>query len=141
MSLATDPSFAPVLESHQLWGVANYMGTSQVARDMELLRSLAGGERLDYLGYSYGTMLGATYATLFPEKAGRLVLDSAENAQWGPDPQLRPDGSRIESCGCPGRALLRPHHLRRYSRDLPFHQRARDARLPEVPDRQAPGSQ
>lgn len=116
MSLATDPSFAPVLESHQLWGfdprgigastpvvcesdsevaavqlaecaasseVANYMGTSQVARDMELLRSLAGGERLDYLGYSYGTMLGATYATLFPEKAGRMVLDSAENAQWG----------------------------------------------------------
>lgn len=51
---------------------------------MELLRSLAGGgERLDYLGYSYGTMLGATYATLFPEKAGRMVLDSAENAQWG----------------------------------------------------------
>ncbi|WP_237208769.1 alpha/beta hydrolase [Rothia nasimurium] len=116
MSLATDPSFAPVLESHQLWGfdprgigasspvtcesdsevaavqlaecaasseIANYMGTSQVARDMELLRSLAGGERLDYLGYSYGTMLGATYATLFPEKAGRMVLDSAENAQWG----------------------------------------------------------
>lgn len=32
--------------------IANYMGTSQVARDMELLRSLAGGERLDYLGYS-----------------------------------------------------------------------------------------
>lgn len=32
--------------------VTNYMGISQVARDMELLRSLAGGERLDYLGYS-----------------------------------------------------------------------------------------
>ena len=116
MSLATDPSFEPVLKSHRLWGfdprgigasspvtcdsdsevaavqlaecaasseVAQYMGTSQVARDMELLRFLAGGERLDYLGYSYGTMLGATYATLFPEQAGRMVLDSAENAQWG----------------------------------------------------------
>lgn len=63
--------------------LANYMGTSQVARDMELLRVLAGDQRMDYLGYSYGTMLGATYATIFPDKAGRMVLDSAENAQWG----------------------------------------------------------
>lgn len=62
--------------------IAHTMGTSQVARDMELLRSLMGAERLDYLGYSYGTMLGATYSTLFPERVGRMVLDSAENAQW-----------------------------------------------------------
>ena len=62
--------------------IAHSMGTSQVARDMELLRALSGAPRLDYLGYSYGTMLGATYATLFPDKAGRMVLDSAENAQW-----------------------------------------------------------
>lgn len=62
--------------------LAHYMGTSQVARDMELLRALSGAPRLDYLGYSYGTMLGATYATLFPDKAGRMVLDSAESAEW-----------------------------------------------------------
>lgn len=62
--------------------IAHTMGTSQVARDMELLRSLMEAERLDYLGYSYGTMLGASYATLFPERVGRMVLDSAENAQW-----------------------------------------------------------
>ncbi|WP_051259349.1 alpha/beta hydrolase [Schaalia suimastitidis] len=62
--------------------LSHYMGTSQVARDMELLRALSGSDRLHYLGYSYGTVLGATYATLFPEKAGRMVLDSAENAQW-----------------------------------------------------------
>ncbi|QWW19181.1 alpha/beta fold hydrolase [Schaalia sp. 19OD2882] len=63
--------------------ITHYMGTSQVARDMEMLRALSGAERLDYLGYSYGTMLGATYATLFPDKAGRMILDSAEDAQWG----------------------------------------------------------
>lgn len=63
--------------------LAHHMGTSQVARDLELLRNLSGAPRLDYLGYSYGTMLGSTYATLFPENAGRMILDSAETAQWG----------------------------------------------------------
>ncbi|MBL3700607.1 alpha/beta hydrolase [Leucobacter luti] len=62
--------------------IAHTMGTSQVARDMELLRSLMDAERLDYIGYSYGTMLGATYATIFPDQVGRMVLDSAENAEW-----------------------------------------------------------
>lgn len=62
--------------------LARTMGTVQVARDMELLRHLVDEERLDYLGYSYGTMLGATYASIFPEQVGRMVLDSAENAEW-----------------------------------------------------------
>lgn len=62
--------------------IAHTMGTSQVARDMELLRHLSDDERLNFFGYSYGTMLGATYATLFPERVGRMVLDSAEDAQW-----------------------------------------------------------
>jgi pimeloyl-ACP methyl ester carboxylesterase len=34
---------------------------------------------LDYLGYSYGTWLGAKYASLFPDSAGKLVLDSSTN--------------------------------------------------------------
>ncbi|WP_300048201.1 alpha/beta fold hydrolase [Trueperella sp.] len=69
-------------ECAKKYPISAYMGTSQVARDMELLRVLAGGDRLDYIGYSYGTMLGATYASIFPDKAGRMVLDSAETAQW-----------------------------------------------------------
>ena len=62
--------------------LARTMGTSQVARDMELLRQLMGDEKMHYLGYSYGTMLGATYSTLFPERVGRMLLDSAEGAGW-----------------------------------------------------------
>ena len=62
--------------------VANYMGTSQVARDIELVRTLIGAEKLNYLGYSYGTVLGATYATLFPDTVDRMVLDSAIDSQW-----------------------------------------------------------
>ncbi|WP_336652395.1 MULTISPECIES: alpha/beta hydrolase [unclassified Leucobacter] len=62
--------------------LAHSMGTSQVARDMELLRALVDDEKAHYLGYSYGTVLGATYATLFPERVGRMVLDSAIAARW-----------------------------------------------------------
>ena len=51
--------------------------TVSAARDLDLLRAVLGDERLNYLGYSYGTFLGATYAELYPEKVGRLVLDGA----------------------------------------------------------------
>jgi len=54
-----------------------YINTVNAARDMDLLRALLGDEKLNYLGYSYGTFLGATYAELYPEKVGRLVLDGA----------------------------------------------------------------
>ncbi|WP_448074020.1 alpha/beta fold hydrolase [Georgenia yuyongxinii] len=51
--------------------------TGSAARDMDILRHLLGEPRLDYLGYSYGTYLGATYAELFPGNVGRFVLDGA----------------------------------------------------------------
>ncbi|MDF2574960.1 MAG: alpha/beta hydrolase, partial [Agromyces sp.] len=51
--------------------------TVSAARDLDLLRAILGDEQLNYLGYSYGTFLGATYADLYPEKVGRLVLDGA----------------------------------------------------------------
>ena len=51
--------------------------TQSAARDMDVLRHLLGEKELDYLGYSYGTYLGATYAELFPKHVGRFVLDGA----------------------------------------------------------------
>ncbi|KAA9374319.1 alpha/beta hydrolase [Microbispora cellulosiformans] len=54
-----------------------YVGTVNAARDMEALRAALGDSRLNYLGFSYGTHLGAVYATQFPGKVGRMVLDSA----------------------------------------------------------------
>lgn len=62
--------------------LANSMGTAQVARDMDLLRALLGDDEMHYLGYSYGTYLGGTYATMFPERVGRMVLDSALSTRW-----------------------------------------------------------
>ncbi|WP_374198327.1 alpha/beta hydrolase [Microbacterium sp. NFH-22A-Y] len=58
-------------------GILPYITTDNAARDMDLLRAVLGDTKLNYLGYSYGTFLGATYAKLFPERVGRLVLDGA----------------------------------------------------------------
>lgn len=57
--------------------VAGHVSTVEAARDMDVLRSALGEDELDYLGFSYGTRLGATYAELYPDKTGRLVLDGA----------------------------------------------------------------
>lgn len=54
-----------------------FVDTVSAARDLDLLRATLGDEKLNYLGYSYGTLLGATFADLFPTKVGRLVLDGA----------------------------------------------------------------
>ncbi|MGW1431865.1 alpha/beta hydrolase [Streptomyces sp. NPDC002431] len=57
--------------------VLPHVSTVDAARDMDMLRALLGDERLNYVGASYGTFLGATYADLFPARVGRLVLDGA----------------------------------------------------------------
>jgi pimeloyl-ACP methyl ester carboxylesterase len=54
-----------------------YVDTVSAARDLDLLRAVLGDEKLNYLGFSYGTLLGATYAELYPQNTGRLVLDGA----------------------------------------------------------------
>ncbi|MBQ0881688.1 MULTISPECIES: alpha/beta hydrolase [Streptomyces] len=54
-----------------------HVSTVEAARDMDILRAVLGDEKLTYVGASYGTFLGATYAGLFPDRAGRLVLDGA----------------------------------------------------------------
>lgn len=55
----------------------SYFNTQQAARDMDVIRSALGVEKLNYLGFSYGTELGATYIALFPDRVGRFVLDGA----------------------------------------------------------------
>ncbi|KJL23583.1 alpha/beta hydrolase [Microbacterium azadirachtae] len=58
-------------------GILPYITTVNSARDMDLLRGVLGDKKLNYLGYSYGTFLGATYAQLYPDRVGHLVLDGA----------------------------------------------------------------
>ncbi|MGP5709393.1 alpha/beta hydrolase [Brachybacterium alimentarium] len=54
-----------------------YLDTYSAARDMDVLRAALGSEKLDYLGFSYGTYLGSSFADLYPERVGHFVLDGA----------------------------------------------------------------
>lgn len=54
-----------------------HVSTQEAAKDMDVLRAALGESQLSYLGFSYGTKLGGTYAELFPDKVGRFVLDGA----------------------------------------------------------------
>jgi pimeloyl-ACP methyl ester carboxylesterase len=60
--------------------ILEHLSTANVARDMDALRAAVADERLTYLGFSYGTFLGATYAALFPDRYRALVLDGAVDA-------------------------------------------------------------
>ena len=68
--------FADACEANS-GGILPFVTTQNSARDLDLLRAVLGDTQLNYLGYSYGTFLGATYAELFPDRVGRLVLDGA----------------------------------------------------------------
>lgn len=57
--------------------LGNHVSTIEVARDMDVLRAALGEQKLPYFGFSYGTRLGATYASLFPDNVGPFVLDGA----------------------------------------------------------------
>jgi pimeloyl-ACP methyl ester carboxylesterase len=60
--------------------ILSHVGTADVARDMDVMRQSVGDKKLSYLGYSYGTFLGTTYAALFPNKFRALVLDGPIDA-------------------------------------------------------------
>ncbi|QEO08693.1 alpha/beta hydrolase [Protaetiibacter larvae] len=82
----SDDWIAATEATHRAFGAAclehtgallEHVDTVSAARDLDLTRAVLGDETLNYLGYSYGTYLGASYASLFPTRAGRLVLDGA----------------------------------------------------------------
>ncbi|QHC26208.1 alpha/beta hydrolase [Streptomyces sp. GS7] len=69
-------NFAKGCEAHS-GKLLPHVSTIEAARDMDILRAVLGDRKLTYVGASYGTFLGATYAGLFPSHSGRLVLDGA----------------------------------------------------------------
>jgi pimeloyl-ACP methyl ester carboxylesterase len=72
--VATDRQFAEGCE--RLSGAElPYTSTVDAARDLDVLRSDLGDPKLTYIGFSYGTLIGATYASLFPQNVRALVLD------------------------------------------------------------------
>ena len=71
--------------------IARHMSTADVARDLDLLRRAVGDKKLTYLGFSYGTFIGNTYANLFPNNIRALVIDGVL------DPRLWSGGLQILS--------------------------------------------
>jgi pimeloyl-ACP methyl ester carboxylesterase len=58
--------------------VLPHIGTVNVSRDLDVIRQALGDKKLNYLGFSYGTRLGAVYAKQFPDRVGRLALDGVD---------------------------------------------------------------
>ena len=54
-----------------------YVSTGATARDLDAIRAAIGDEKISYLGFSYGTLVGAVYADLFPQHVRAMVLDGA----------------------------------------------------------------
>ncbi|KAL6822656.1 Alpha/Beta hydrolase protein [Trichoderma sp. SZMC 28015] len=64
-----------------------YMNTPQTAADMNSILDAVGQENMIYWGFSYGSLLGQTYATLFPERSERVIIDGVVNQfYWYTDP-------------------------------------------------------
>jgi pimeloyl-ACP methyl ester carboxylesterase len=75
-STARDGEFADACAANSGELLA-HMDTASTARDMDLIRAVVASDKLDYVGYSWGTFLGTVYAQLFPQNVGRMVLDGA----------------------------------------------------------------
>ncbi len=73
----------------------DHLSTIENVRDLDLLRHLLGAQKLNYVGASYGTYVGAMYAQLFPERAGRLVLDSAVDITDDVDAPVQAEGFEL----------------------------------------------
>jgi len=68
--------------------VLPYLSTEAAARDLDILRAALGDERITYLGISYGSVLGATYASMFPRRVRAMTLDAAVDPQvWINQPE------------------------------------------------------
>ena len=73
------------------------VGTRDAARDLDVLRAALGDQKLTYLGYSYGTRLGSTYAEDFPQNVRALVLDGALDPSQTTVERIRRAGRRASS--------------------------------------------
>ena len=71
-----------------------FMDSASTARDMDQIRASLGDAKLTYLGFSYGTVIGAVYAQMFPDHVGRLVLDSPVDLSASPLDELRANERR-----------------------------------------------
>ncbi|MFJ4787382.1 alpha/beta hydrolase [Streptomyces sp. NPDC088794] len=102
--------------------VLRHIGTVDASRDLDVMRQAVGDKKLNYLGFSYGTRLGAVYAAQFPKKVGRLVLDGVDT--------LTEPMAEQGIAGAEGQQTALEDFVNWCVKDIacPFGQDARDAR-------------
>jgi len=106
---ASDDQLAAACAKHG-GAILNHMSTADVARDMDLLRGLVGDQKLNYLGFSYGSVLGQYYANLFPSRGRTVVIDGVlDPIAWttgrGQEARTTPLGTRLGSADGSRRTL------------------------------------
>ena len=74
-----------------------HVGTRDAARDLDQIRKAVGDERLNFIGYSYGTELGAVYAEEYPDRVGRIVLDGSVDPALGGVELAREQAQSLEA--------------------------------------------
>lgn len=79
--------------TESMGNAAGRFGTDYVARDMDEIRKALGEEQISFLGFSYGSVIGVWYATLFPDRVRAMVIDGADN----PVDELDTAEQRLES--------------------------------------------
>ncbi|MGJ7441065.1 alpha/beta hydrolase [Aquipuribacter sp. MA13-6] len=80
--------------------VRDHMSTTAVADDLDLMRRALGEDELNFIGFSYGSYLGAMYAARYPDRVGALVVDAViDPVDWatGRDGDRRPTSARLDS--------------------------------------------
>ena len=82
--------------------IINHMSTANVARDIDVLRAAVGDRRTTFVGYSYGSMVGSTYAAMFPDRVRAVVIDSViDPVSWatgrGDEAETLPVDARLRS--------------------------------------------
>jgi pimeloyl-ACP methyl ester carboxylesterase len=79
-------------------GLLDHVSTTEVARDLDVLRAAVGDEKMTFVGYSYGTYLGSVYANLFPQRVRAQVLDAVlDPVDFTNGPRSSISSARIES--------------------------------------------
>jgi pimeloyl-ACP methyl ester carboxylesterase len=117
-----------------------FMGTDESARDLDLVRAALGESQISYLGFSYGTALGAVYATRYPDRVRAMVLDGAIEPSFDLLVFAREQSAAVESAflaydeaaarkGWHGTDVLEAVTARAERKPIPSHSPAKDAKI------------
>jgi pimeloyl-ACP methyl ester carboxylesterase len=94
--LTQDRAYAQACETYS-GAILPYVGTVDAARDLDRIRAALGDAKLTYIGHSYGTLLGAVYAEMYPDHVRAMVLDGAIDPALSTDEMILDQAQGFES--------------------------------------------